>query len=331
MSDGEQRTFPPWLEGRLNELVRLVVGPGQLPPGLLVTGPRGVGKGLLVRAFLQRMTCTEAGAGLFGCGRCNGCRSFLGGSHPEILEVTPEVPGKEILVDSIRAVLEFLSLSHSGPARLVFIEPAESMNVNAANALLKTLEEPPRGAMLLLAAAQPAKLPATIRSRCRLLRVPIPDRGTVIKWLVPAADGELAVEEALAACLDRPLEAQALLADDLARAAWRLDRAALESLLRNSSPFPVVERFLECDLGSLLPRLQRLLLSVQHYLVRGDLDAFAQLFEGDSLRRFAAERGMREIALAFQDTLQWQRELQAPLNPNLRCEDIVLRFWRRAA
>jgi DNA polymerase III subunit delta' len=330
MRDGGQRTYPPWLEGRLNELVRLV-GSKQIPPGLLVTGPKGVGKGLLVRAFLQRMACTEAAGGLFGCGRCNGCRSFLAGSHPEILDVTPEAPGKEIVVDSIRAVIEFLSLSHSGPARLVFIEPAESMNVHAANALLKTLEEPPGGAMLLLAAAQPARLPATVRSRCRLLRVPLPDRDTVKQWLMPAGGGELAVEEALAACLDRPLEAQALLDDEAAQAAWQSDRSALEALLRSTSPFPVVERFLECDLGSLLPRLQRLLLSVQHYLVQDDFDAFGRLFDGDWLRRFAADRGLREIALVFQDTLQWQRELQAPLNPNLRCEDIVLRFWRRAA
>ncbi len=330
MSVGDRRAFPPWLEGRLGELVRMV-GSGQAPPGLLVTGPKGVGKGLLVRSFLQRMACTEVTDAMFGCGRCNGCRSFLGATHPEILQVTPEAPGKEILVDSIRAVIEFLALSHSGPARLVFIEPAEAMNVNAANALLKTLEEPPGGAMLLLAAAQPARLPATIRSRCRLLRVPVPDQRSVKHWLKPAtADTGLAVEEALAACLERPLEAQALLDDDDARAAWQADRSALEALLRSTSPFPVIERFLECDLGSLLPRLQRLLLSVQHYLVQGDLDVFGRLFDPDTLRRFAADRGMRETALVFQDTLQWQRELQAPLNPNLRCEDIVLRFWRRA-
>ncbi|MBS0001469.1 MAG: DNA polymerase III subunit [Thioalkalivibrio sp.] len=328
MNDQGRAAFPPWLEGRLRELVQLV-GSGQTPPGLLVTGPKGVGKGVLVRAFLQRMACTEAADGLFGCGRCNGCRSFLGGTHPEILEVTPEAPGKEILVDSIRAVIEFLSLSHGGPARMVFIEPAEAMNVNAANALLKTLEEPPGGAMLLLAAAQPARLPATVRSRCRVLRVPIPERAAVQNWLRPLEHDELSADETLSACLDRPLEARALFDDEAAQAAWRSDRAALDMLLRSRSPFPVVQLFLECDLASLLPRLQRLLVSAHHYLVQGEADAFGRLFGTDLLRPFAVTLGMRGTAMLYQDSLQWQRELQAPLNPNLRCEDIVLRFWRR--
>ncbi len=327
MNGGDQAAFPPWLQGRLGELVRLV-GSGQTPPGLLVTGPKGVGKGVLIRAFLQRMACTEGAEGLFGCGRCNGCRSFLGGTHPEILQVTPEVPGKEILIDSIRAVIEFLSLSHGGPARMVFIEPAEVMNLNAANALLKTLEEPPGGAMLLLAAAQPARLPATIRSRCRLLSVPVPERAVVESWLRPLEHDALSADEALAACLDRPLEARALLDDEAAQAAWRSDRAALDTLLRSQSPFPVVQRFLECELASLIPRLQRLLVSAHHYLVQGEADAFGRLFGTDLLRPFAARLGMRGTALLYQDSLQWQRELQAPLNPNLRCEDIVLRFWR---
>lgn len=327
---GDRQGFPPWLEARLGELLRLVISK-QLPPGLLVTGPKGVGKGLLVRAFLQRIACTDVSEGLFGCGRCNGCRSFLGANHPEILIVSPEAPGKEILVDSIRDVIEFLSLSRGGAARLVFIEPAEAMNVNAANALLKTLEEPPQGAMLLLSAAQPARLPATIRSRCRLLRVPVPDRQVVRNWLIPETGREEEVDEALAASLERPLVAQAMLEDDSAKAAWQSDRAALDTLLRSASPFPVVDRFLECDLSSLLPRLQRLLVSAERYLVQREIDAFGRLFDGDSLRRFAVERGRREVALVFQDALQWHRDLQAPLNPNLRCEDIVLRFWRRSA
>ncbi len=329
MNGGAQAAFPPWLEGHLGQLIRLV-GSGQTPSGLLVTGPKGVGKGTLIRAFLQRMACTEAAEGLLGCGRCNGCRSFLGDTHPEILEVAPDTPGKEILVDSIRSVIEFLSLSHSGPVRSVFIEPAEAMNVNAANALLKTLEEPPGGAMILLAAAQPARLPATIRSRCRLLRVPVPQRALVRNWLTPFEQDELGADAALAACLDRPLEARALLDDEAAQVAWRSDRTALESLLHSQSPFPVVQRFLECDLTSLLPRLQRLLVSVQHYLIQGEMDAFARLFGSDLLGPFAATLGMRETAAVYQDSLQWQRELQAPLNPNLRCEDIVLRFWRRS-
>lgn len=321
-------SFPPWLEEARSGLLRLVQS-SQLPSGLLITGPDGVGKGLLVRTFLQRVACTDADARNLPCGRCNGCRSFLGSSHPEILVVQPVEPGKDIRVDDIRAVIDFLSLSHGGPARLVFIDPAEAMNANAANALLKTLEEPPAGTMLLLSAARPARLPATIRSRCRLLRIPAPAPATVREWLAPVAQGEIGVDEALAASLNRPLDARALLEDRDARAAWQADRVALDALLTDPSPFAAAKRFVEADPGSLLPRLQRLLLSAQTYLATGRLDAFAQLFDAAAFVAFARGRGRREIALLCEESLQWHRDLTAALNPELRCEHIVLRFWRR--
>lgn len=329
-AEDDRGAFPPWLEPPLAGLVALVQS-GQIPPGLLVVGPEGVGKGILVRTFLQRVACTRGSAGIFPCGVCNGCRSFLGASHPEILQVVPEEAGKEILVDQIRAVTDFLSLSHAGPARLVFIEPAEAMNVNAANALLKTLEEPPAGVMVLLAAARPARLAPTIRSRCRPLRIPSPDPLRVRRWLEPMEGRGLTTAEALAASLNRPLQARELLEDDAAVETWRKDQQALEALVGGASPFPAIEHFTRCDLRSLLPRLQRLLLSLQTHLATGQWDDFGRLFEPAALARFADERGARELARLFQDSLQWQRELPAPLNPQSRCEHIVLRFWRRGA
>lgn len=320
--------FPPWLQPPLARLVGLVQA-RELPSGMLVAGPHGVGKGLLIRTFLQRVACTRAGTGLVPCGTCNGCRGMLAGSHPEILEVVPEEPGKEILIERIRAVIEFLSLSRRGPARIVFIEPAEAMTVNAANALLKTLEEPPEGAMIILSAARPARLPPTIRSRCQRLRIPVPDPDQVRHWLEPLAGEGLAVGEALAASLNRPLGARALLEDPAATDNWRQDREALDTLLRSTSPFPVVERLEQCNLVSLLPRLQRLLASAQHFLVTGACDDFGRLFPEDALERFSVQRGSRELARLFQESLQWQRELPSALNPQLRCESIVLRFWRQ--
>ena len=317
--------FPPWLEPPLRHLTALAAS-GQPPPGLLVAGPQGVGKRLLVRTFLQRTACTLAGESLFPCGECNGCRSCLAGTHPEILEVTPEEPGKEILVDAVRAVTEFLSLSHSGPARLVFIEPAEAMNANAANALLKTLEEPPAGAMILLAAARPARLPATIRSRCRLLRVPLPAAGEASRWLQHFSGSDMTLEQAIAASLNRPLEAAELLRDAGAAQAWRRDQEALSALLESQSPFPVIRSFLDCDLKSLIPRLQCLLLSAQYFLSTGEHDGFGRLFERHALEAFSRRLGAMSLARLSAESMRWHREIAVPLNPDLRCEALVLRL-----
>ena len=325
MNAGCEPEFPPWLRPPLERLLGLSAE-GQLPSGLLLTGPFGVGKGVLARAFLQRVACTRADDALLPCGNCNGCHAFLGGIHPEILEVTPEEVGKEILIEAVRGITDFLSLSHSGPARLVLIEPAEAMTVNAANALLRTLEEPPAGAMIVLAATRSARLPATIRSRCRLLRVPPPPVATVRAWLGECHGSGMAVDEALAASLNRPLGALELIRDAAAVENWRQDREALVSLLTQDTPFPTVTAFRQCDLKSLIPRLQCLLLSAHYYLATGLHNDFGRLFDRRVLEAFARRLGRHELAQLSLESLRWQREADAPLNPELRCESMVLRL-----
>ncbi len=327
---GPMLGLPPWLEAPLCRLTEAVQA-GRLPSGVLLVGPEGVGKGWLARQFLQRVACTRADEALLPCGVCNGCRSYLGGTHSEILQVHPEEKGKEILVDAVREVIDFLSLSHSGPARLVFIEPAERMTSNAVNALLKTLEEPPAGAAIVLTAARPARLPATLRSRCQLLRIASPDRARVRQWLHGLPNQELAIDEALAASLERPMGALGLLEDPVAIAGWKQDRETLNALLASASPFPVIQGFMACDLATLFPRLQCLLVAAQYYLATGGHDDFGRLFPPERLEAFARARGLRELSRLLQDALRWQRQRAAALNPQLRCEDVVLRFWRRDA
>ncbi|AHE98324.1 DNA polymerase III subunit delta' [Thioalkalivibrio paradoxus] len=322
-NDAPGTAFPPWLTAPLGHLAAWTRA-GRLPSGLLLVGPEGVGKGLLARRFLQWVACVDSGGTDQPCGICNGCRSYLGGSHPEILEVAPEAPGKEILVDAVREVVDFLSLSQSGPARVVLISPAEDMTANAANALLKTLEEPPAGAALLLTATRPARLPPTIRSRCQQLRVPHPDRKHVLEWLQAGGRPALTVDEALAACLDQPMAARDLLQDPEAIDRWQRDRGALNALLKSRSPFPVIDRFTACEPGSLVPRLQCLLVSAQRWLLTEEADAFGRLFDSAQLAAFAQAHGPRGLARLLQDSQRWRREVSAALNPQLRCEEIVL-------
>ncbi|AGA33254.1 DNA polymerase III delta prime subunit [Thioalkalivibrio nitratireducens DSM 14787] len=329
-NNGSGAAFPPWLKAPLGHLAAWTRG-GRLASGLLLVGPEGVGKGLLARTFLQWVACTESADTNQPCGACNGCRSFLGGSHPEILEIVPEAPGKEILVDAVREVIDFLSLSHAGPARVVLISSAESMNANAANALLKTLEEPPAGATLLLTATRPARLPPTIRSRCQPLRIPHPEHRRMVEWLNAGDNAELAVDEALAASMNRPMAARDLLQDPEAIERWQRDRDALNALLESRSPFPVIDRFTACEPGSLVPRLQCLLVSAQRWLVTEEADAFGRLFDPAQLAAFAQAHGLRGLARLLQSSQRWHREMAAALNPQLRCEEIVLALHGRTA
>lgn len=332
--------LPPWLSEPLEGLcLRTVMG--RLPPGLLVVGPSGIGKGLLARRFLQTLACTHiqlgasagANAGLAPCGVCNGCRSFLFGNHPEFLVVAPEEPSKEITVDRIREVIDFLSISHTGWARIVLLDPADALNANAANALLKTLEEPPANAALMLLASQPARLLPTVRSRCEVLRIGRPEPEAMLAWLsslpvTSAVAADWSIAQALAASLYRPLLAMDLLQDPLAREAWKKDFDALTMILSGASVFVLAKQLMNCDLVSFLPRLQMLLISAQRYLHTATVDDFGQLFTHERVTRFAQRTGARELAELFQQSIRWQRQMGVALNPQLRSEDIALTIQR---
>jgi DNA polymerase-3 subunit delta' len=160
----------------------------RLPHALLLTGPSGVGKRRLARHLVASLLCAHADEQGTPCGECADCALLGAGTHPDLVSVVPDEEGKsgEIKVSAIRELAGTDALTpHRGAWKLILIEPAERMNLSAANALLKTLEEPTRGTLILLVSERPSRLPATIRSRCQTFTVPLPDASTALSWLAP--------------------------------------------------------------------------------------------------------------------------------------------------
>jgi DNA polymerase-3 subunit delta' len=154
-----------------------------MPHALLVTGPAGVGKSAFARSLAALLVCDEP-AGDTPCNQCSACRLFAAGTHPDYFHVTPEADSNVIKIDQIRRLGEGLVLSHHGAGyKVAVLEPAEALNINAANSLLKTLEEPADKTVLILVTAQPGRLTATIRSRCRQLGIGVPAESDALKWL----------------------------------------------------------------------------------------------------------------------------------------------------
>ncbi|MBI4496152.1 MAG: DNA polymerase III subunit delta' [Deltaproteobacteria bacterium] len=132
----------------------------------LFSGPDGVGKGLTARALAKAMICPSFPAAKEACGGCPSCLKVDSSNHPDLILVEPE--GDVIRIDQVRVLkgrLRFHPLE--GGRRACLIEAAERMNPAAANALLKTLEEPPAGTHFFLITARPHLLPPTILSRCQ--------------------------------------------------------------------------------------------------------------------------------------------------------------------
>jgi DNA polymerase-3 subunit delta' len=219
----------------------------QLPHALLLSGDAGIGKRRFADAFAAGLLCQAVEAGGFACGVCKSCMLVTAGSHPDLMVLVPEAlrtrvfdgeaepdgsgkkrkPSVEIRIDDVRALIAFAAqTSQFGGRRVVVIDPAQAMNVNAANALLKTLEEPGAGLLLLLVCDAPAALPATVRSRCQRVRLPAPARADALAWLA-AITGDDARAQALLAAAGTPTRALALLEDD----GWVAQRRVLASLL----------------------------------------------------------------------------------------------------
>lgn len=137
---------------------------GRVASSYLFAGEQGVGKRFTALNFAKAVCCRTP-RGLDACGECPSCRKIEAGTHPDFLLVEPE--GGIIKVEHIRRLEEVLSLkAYEGGAKVVIVDDAEAMNISAANAFLKTLEEPSPGSLIILVSSAPDRLPATIRSRC---------------------------------------------------------------------------------------------------------------------------------------------------------------------
>lgn len=191
---------------------------GRLGHGLLFAGPGELGQSALAERLAARLLC-ESAQGDAACGTCRACRLRLAGSHPDLLRITllERDDGRlktEIGVEQIRQLSHWFSLTPQyGRGLVALINPADALNAAAANAVLKTLEEPASGRYLLLVCNQPQRLPATVRSRCQKWLLRPPEASVAHAWLgeqgVSAADAR----EALSLTAGHPTAALALLAD----------------------------------------------------------------------------------------------------------------------
>jgi len=163
----------------------------------LIHGPRGIGKLALGDWLARLLLCMQPGAE-GACGNCRSCLLIEGSTHPDLFVVDIPEDKQGIGVDQVRGLIERLQLTASvGTSRVGLLPQADAMNRNAANALLKTLEEPAAGAWLVLLSEQPARLPATIRSRCQQFPIRAPKREESEPWLAEACpDAEDAQREA---------------------------------------------------------------------------------------------------------------------------------------
>lgn len=172
---------PPWLN-KVEVTLGEAVDHGRFPHALLMHGAYGSGRRWLLHNLAARLLqVTTAGLGTMDPVADRERKAIW---HPDFLSVQPAQDKDSIGVEQIREMIDFIQLtSHQGGAKVVSLYPADAMTVNAANSLLKTLEEPPAGSVICLVTEALSRLPATIISRCQRVRVPVGPSEIGLSWL----------------------------------------------------------------------------------------------------------------------------------------------------
>lgn len=307
----------------------------RLPHALLLKGAQGTGKFDFAMNVAGALLCEQPLAGGLACDGCSSCHWFGQQTHPDFRLVQPEAlsaqedesgsgkkPARQISVDQIRALADFSNLSaHQGGFRVVLIHPAETMNVNAANALLKTLEEPPGRMLFILVTHKPQQLPPTILSRCLALAAALPSSEASAAWLKQQGMADPAA--LLAQAGFAPLQAARLAEEVVDAEEYRrflqeigrpaqLDVFALAELLQRTEPARVIHWLQQwCyDLGS-----AKLAGKV---LYHPDL--------ADSIKNLAGKIGVFDLLRYQKELLVARREAAHPLNPKLQFESLLLAY-----
>jgi len=177
----------PWHQA-LWQRLQTQLSEGRLPHAMLFAGAKGVGKLQFAQALGATLLCLKPQQDL-PCGVCKSCELVKSGSHPDLLSLSPLEAGKVIKVDSVREIIDKLhSTAQQGGYRVLIVHPAEEMNIAAANAILKTLEEPGDATLIMLVVDQLGKVMPTIRSRCQRIDFAPPAPAQASEWLAQEAD-----------------------------------------------------------------------------------------------------------------------------------------------
>lgn len=339
---GAQGDLPlPWLQAGLNAAL------SQKGHALLLHGPEGVGQFELAMVVAQSVLCeapsrTTAPTGL-PCGHCEACHLLQQGAHPDLMVLVPEAlreslglsqasseteggdggstagpttksksAGREIRVADVRRAIDWgHQTSSRGRAKVLVLHPAQALNLVAANALLKTLEEPAGVLQLVLSTADPQALLPTLRSRCQQVQLAVPASDTAASWL--EAQGVQDAPAVLAAAGGRPQEALALVREGLDARRWP------------ELPDAVRQGRAELFQGLAVPRVVDLLQKVCLDLMSRAQGARATYFPDEALPAGAQAQALAAWWTQLQRTA---RHEDHPWNAALLIESLVLQGRR---
>lgn len=321
----------------------------QLPHALLFSGRRGIGKLALAETWIASLLCEQPQSSGLACGQCLACNWLGQGNHPDFRRLQPNAladdegkdeksekaaddgaakkGGQQITIEQVRGLDDFLHVgTHRQGLRIVLVHPAEAMNRSTANALLKTLEEPPPDSLFILVTGAADQLLPTIRSRCQRVDIPLPAPAQAEAWLAAHGIGDPARWLALTG--GAPLQAQTESGDtDLLQAVLRALNQASQTPLAAATALEKTCKAAAVDQAG-VPPLQRLVEWVQkwhHDLLLAAYRQPARYFrqEQKQLDQLARASDLRQLLVFGKTLLSCRAQSRSTVNVRLFLEGLL--------
>ena len=334
----------PWQHGAWSQLQQLRA---RLPHAILFHGAAGIGKTVFAERFAQSLLCQAPLADGQPCDVCASCGWFAQYAHPDFRRVRPEAledepseegeegsevaekksakaskaPSKDIKIDQIRALADFMNIStHRNGMRVITLYPAEALNTASANALLKTLEEPPPNTMFLLASNNLDRLLPTILSRCRKFALNMPTNEEALAWLatqeVKDAGAWLAEQGgAPLAALEQSQSGDRDTMDDFLR---HLANPGVDGALKTA------DRLQKTPVPDLVSWLQRWQYDLFSHKLCGNIRYYPRYRK--ELAQLAARTEAAALMRGLKAANDRRRIAEHPLSPKLFIEDMLLEY-----
>ena len=331
----------PWQETSWQQLQLLRQ---RMPHAILFHGAAGIGKSDFIEQFAQGLLCEAVLPDGHACGQCASCGWFSQHNHPDYRRVRPEAledepaeeeggdaeskkaakskaPSKEIKIEQIRALADFMNIStHRQGLRVVVVYPAEALNMPASNALLKTLEEPPPGTVFLLASNSLDRLLPTILSRCRKFAMPMPSHEQALAWLKAqgVADADSWLSEQGGAPLAALAQAESGNRDDMEALLQMLARPSVDGALKTA------DKLQKVALSAQVSWLQRWLYDMFSYKLAGEVRYYPRYRR--EVAALADRVHVSRLLAAIKSANERRATADHPLSPKLFIEDMLLDY-----
>ena len=316
----------PWLEPYLSVLTSSW-GQQKLPQAIVLTGQQGVGKLTLALSLAEFVLCQNKLDQKQRCGRCRSCELVSAGNHTDLIQLGLQEKSKFIRVEQIRQLSEKLNKTSLAGYQVAVIEPACQMNTAAANALLKTLEEPTGSVLIILVAHNWTSLPATILSRCQRLHVSLDKSSGALDWIqatYPKHDSHLLWKLTQGA----PLMVQALLEADYFACRERVLSCLEQSMFAALNPLSRVDEWVKADFQLTVKLLIALISDCVKLSLGSAVSSLINEDEASRLHKMAQFQGAEAWSSLYQRCLEFQRLILSgvAINPQLTLENIML-MW----